>query len=309
MMYKFIKFATISALFLLLAACSIAPQRQALSLQSRQEIKSTKILLNTTQQRIRIQQNNWFSSEKPDPYNLMDSGAIVRQNASAVSPYPLSDIVVDAEEDHKTNESKNTIAFISKKLGGFNYIAYFKNDLSKKLFTKPWLKAKKTEVQYNIKESKNEIVNNSKEDTTLFIGTTYALNSTFERLEVAAYIKLYKKQRNQNSPKLLYKNNFFYIYYLPIKNNSTIENEAAWTQNNAYLLSSKLRDASLMLSKEITDDISNPAILSFGANKKISVVRSINGFKKDAYIVSEKNKYHVLFLKNSGEIYIVNSLK
>lgn len=308
-MYKFIKFTTLFPLFFLLAACGNIPQREALSVQNRQEIHSTKILLNTTQQRIRIQQNNWFSSEKPDPYNLMDSGAIVRQNPAAINPNPLSDIVVDATEDHETNEAKKKIAFICKKLGNFNYITYFKNDLSKKLLTQPWLKTKKMQVQYNIKGTEKEIVNASKENATLFIGTTYALNSTFERLEVAAYIKLYKKQRNQNSPKLLYKNNFFYIYYLPIKNNSAVKNKTAWTENHASLLNSKLRDASLLLSDEIANDIANPNIFSSDPDRKISTIRSLNGFEKDAYIISEKNKYHVFSLKNSGEIYITNSLR
>lgn len=302
-MKNFIKCIILFPVLLLLAACAIEPQRQALSLQNKQDIRSNKTLLNTTQNGIRLEENYMFSSNRPDPYDLMDGGYIVRKSSPAFSDAILDAYINTEIQKHDINESKIAIAPVRNALGNFNYINYFKSDLQKNLSSLPWLKLQSIKVQYNIKRSEQEIVNTAKANTTLLVGTTYALNSTFERLEVVAYVKLDAKSKNGKAPNALYNNIFYYIYYLQ-SNNKKI-NMPIWIQNNASFLKSKLRDASAMLSNAITTDINNPNGLS---GSPIVDVRTIYGIKDKAKVISKKDGYYVLSLINGGAIYIVNQL-
>ena len=72
-------------------------------------------------------------------------------------------------------------------------------------------------------------------NNVLFVGTTYALNSHMNQLEVTAYVQSSLKAASKASP--IYKNRFTYIY--SIGNSSDIvANQAIWKANGAALLAS-----------------------------------------------------------------------
>lgn len=305
---KFKFLVIILFLTLLLSGCGI-PQRQALSSQNRTEIKSNQTLLNTTQNGIRVQPNNWFNSKSEDPYNPMDSGSIVRTQTGYVQPSIVGMLIVGGVEKYETSKSKKSLNSIRTQLDNYDYLNNFKSDLNKNLSSLKWLKLEKIKTQYNIKDSARELVDSAKQNTILFVGTTYALNSTFERLEVSAYVKLEEKQKNGMKPKTLYSNNFYYIYRLEPDNNSSAQNISVWTQNNDLLLRKKLSEASSMLSKLIASDISNPNPLFSGANDQVVSVRTVYGPTIDGVFLKKENGYTILSLKSDGSIYVVNSLK
>ncbi|MCX7124865.1 MAG: hypothetical protein NTU49_03755 [Gammaproteobacteria bacterium] len=293
----------------LMTGCAI-PQRHALSLKGRQEIKSNKTILNTTQKGIRLQ-DNAFNPNVISPINPSDSGYIVKKTPGIddSSTSVVTYFIDSAIRKHEVNKAKTAIVPVRNALHNFDYVNQFKADLQKNLSALPWLKLTKISTQYNIKHDEKKIVDGSKENTTLFIGTTYALNSNFNRLEVAAYVKLDEKQKNKKTPKTLYKNNFFYIYRVVPSKNTTKENIATRNKNNAVFLKEKLCDASTMLSNLIATDMSNPNSLSGVANGKIVTVNSFNYNAKDKAIVIEKrNDYYILSLIKDGSIYVVNLL-
>ncbi|HLB56536.1 MAG TPA: hypothetical protein VJK30_04325 [Coxiellaceae bacterium] len=300
----FIKCIILFPVLLLLAACAIEPQRQALSTQNKKKIHSTQAVLNTTQKGIRLEQNDMFTSNRPDPYDPMDSGPIVT-SSSPVAIDLTSDVILSSIQNHDISGSKKEITPVRNALGNFNYINYFRSDLQENLSTLSWLKLAQIKTKYNIKQGERKVVDATKENSTLFVGTTYALNSTFERLEVIAYVKLDEKSKNGKSLNTLYKNNFYYIYRLTSNNKK--ENKLVWVQNNASLLKSKLRDASSMLSKQIADDINNSNLSSGIAQEKVSIV-TISGIKDSANVIAKKNNYYILSLTNGEAIYIVNRL-
>lgn|SRR3990167_5662099 len=302
-MKQFIKCIFILPILLLLAACTMGPQRMAISKQNQKTIHDSKVVLNTTQKGIRMQPDNWFSSDKPNPYDLMDSGYIVRSNSDMGAPDLLTAVIDIGIQDHISNKMKAGISSERRELSNFDYINIFKDDLNQKLSALSWLKLHKMEVKYDIKRSASKIVNESNTSSTLFIGTTYALNSTFERLEVATYVKLFKKQKNNKSPLALYKNNFYFIYYLPEKNEAK-ENEIIWEKNNGKLLKKKLIDASSILSSAIAKDLNNSNIIHQGANKNNVTIKTIDGTKEKANIIGRIGDYYILSLVSGGAIYI-----
>lgn len=304
-MKTFFKFILVSPILLLLAACANEPKRQALSIQNQKAIHSSQAILNTAQNGIQVEQN-WMSPNRPDPYAPEDSGYIVEHNTGVPAPDLVSALVISGIEDHAENKSVIAVSPIRNALNNFNYIDYFKDDLNKKLSTLSWLKLKNMKVEYGINRTERQIVNTANDNAILFIGTTYYLNSNFERLEVAAYVKLDGKLNNGRSPVALYKNDFHYVYRLA--SNNAKENRLVWMQNNSALLKAKLRDASKLLSEKIVEDINNPN--AFDANKNATVVSviTVDGAKENAHVIATENNNYILSLTHSGVIYVVNRL-
>lgn len=262
MIKKYKILLTIGMLAPFLSGC--VAQRQPITIQQRQQIQSNKTILNTTQTGIRLEENNVFNSNLPAGSDPMDSGYMVHKN-DVDDPGVLEMVISDDIQDHEISNDKKIISPVRKKLGNFSFISCFQNDLNKNLKALPWLGLKKVTVQYNIKEGEKKIVTTSKENTVLFVGTTYALNSTFERLEVMAYVKLDQRLVQKNDIKKIYYNVFSYTYRLP-NSNTKKTNRILWTQDHAALLKNQLRTASAILSKAIASDMNNPNAASSNTN-------------------------------------------
>lgn len=298
-------------ILLVLTACVPMPQRQALTVQDRSSIKSNRVLLNTTQREIVVHQNNIFSSDVSDPYEPMDSGPIVVHHATyAAGGGLMGALMVEGMKYHDAGKALKAIGPVQSALGNFDYIQCFKNQLSKKLSDLSWLKIKTQDLQYNIGDTEEKIVNASKENTVLFVGTTYALNSTFKRLEVATYVQLDQKQPGENGPKVLYTNNFYYIYRLSNPTDKET-NQKFWTDNNGSMLKAKLTDAASLISGMIIEDMKNPGIDAYPQIMKTVTFHTIDGAKIKAKLLGNKNGYSILSLKSNegmnGYMYAVNS--
>lgn len=298
-------------IFLVLTACVPTPQRQALSVQDRTSIKSNRVLLNTTQREIVIHQNNMFSSDISDPYEPMDSGPIVVHHAT----YPIGGglmgaLMVEGVKYHDAGKALKSVGPVQSAMGNFDYIQCFKNQLSQKLQSLPWLNIKTQDLQYNISDTEEKIVNASKENTVLFVGTTYALNSTFKRLEVSTYVQLDQKQSGGNGPKVLYTNNFYYIYRLANPTDKDT-NQKFWTDNNGLMLKSKLTDAASLISGMIVDDMKNPGIDPYAQITQTVTFHTVDGYKVKAKLVGNKKGYSILSLNSHEDgmnyMYAVNS--
>lgn len=306
-MKSVIKLITIVSLMTLLASCAISPQRKELSLQDRNKINSNTTLLNTAQKGIKLESSNIFNKNEESPYDPMDSGAIVKNHYGAVGPGLLDMAVSIGIHHYDVKKSKNDILQTRNMLANFNYINYFQGCLKTNLSGLPWLHLTTFKVKNTLSKSENDFVNSEKNNSVLFIGTTYYLSAHFNRLEVSAYTKLDLKQPKGKTPKMIYKNNFYYIYTLNGNTNDAQKNKSAWTKNNGYLLENKLRDAAKLLSINIAKDIndSNPQPhQSFG---KIITLLDINGFHKKARILFNENGYSIASLSNGNQIYIINS--
>ncbi len=310
-MKNFIKIAVFLPVFLVLVACVPTPQRQALSIQDKSSIKSNRVLLNTTQREIVMHQNLWLDSDLSDMYEPMDSGPIVTHTETvAAGGGLLGDLMVEGIKHHDAGNAVKLMDPAQSALGDFDYVKCFRNQLTQKMTDLPWLKVKAQDLQYNISDSEDKIVNSAKENTVLFVGTTYALNSTFKRLEVATYVKLDQKQAAGNPPKVLYTNNFYFIYLIPNPTDKAT-NEKFWTSNNGVMLRSKLTDAASLLSSMIVDDIKNPNLDPYAQIPKTVTFHAIDGDRVKAKLVGNKNGYYILSLNTSGNMngymYAVNS--
>ena len=306
---KYCKFLLVYSAFFLLTGCAISP-RQALPVNNRSSVQSTQVFLNTDQNQICSKSNDWFNSDIYDPYNPMPSGAIVRSNEGAepqgIGPagYMVSGIIQGAE----IHSGQTAITPIANALGGFNFMSYFQSALSSKLTGIPWLHVQQNTLQYNARNNEQAIVNAAKQNAVLFVGTTYALNSNFNQLEVAAYVKLDVKQA---SPQMIYANNFYYIYRLNSGKGDTTTNKNAWMQNNAALLKAKLQDAANLISKMVAMDINNPNINAYANSNTVVKIRAITGLIASGRVIEKQGPYSIIYLQaspnKSGEMYAVNA--
>lgn len=297
--------ALLTILTVLIAGCAV-PQRQPLSLHDRNQIKSSKLILNTAQREIAMQHTNWFSDDLPDPYQPMDSGAIVQRNSGAQSPNGLlNQLIIAGIEHHGATTAQKKLTPIRQALGSFDYIRYFKQQISKNVASIPWLKARKEILKYNIYDNELALATSSKQKTVMFIGTTYALNSSFNRLEVVAYVKLDQNTTTSDSNKAqkkfqtLYKNNFYYVYRLHRHENSERSNIAEWTKNHAGLLKAKLKNAANTLGYMIALDIKNPSNSPYTTKPTIRI-RTLYTRSTPGYLVTKKSGIYIVSLTTGG---------
>ncbi len=309
-MKSLLKFFVLLQVILLLTAC--ASQRQTLTLQNRRTIKSDNVLVNTTQRNIRMREMSFLNSDVPSPYAPMDKGAIVKPTPAQAGAGGglIGGLIVASIQHSDVNDAMKGIMPVQEALGDFNYITIFKGKLKQQLATLPWLKLKSVKEKYNIHNSEQAIVNSARENTTLFIGTTYALDSSFKQLEVAAYVKLDEKLAKGNTPKKLYANNFYYIFRLKQPNTKSKANMQVWTKHHAQLLKTRLRDAASLLSKMIAMDIKHPGKHPYAKFKQIIIVRTIDGQTEKARVIKQTQDYFIVSLisgiRIKGTIYAVN---
>lgn len=302
----FIKSFVFLPTFALLASCAV-DQRQALNMQDRNTIKSSHVLVNSTQREIRYTGSNWFSADLPDPYSPLDMGAIVKPDTDYnAGEGVLAALVVSGIQQHSAGKSIKEISSVRSALNNFNFVQYFNSQLSHKLKSISWLKVGKQEVRYNVKDSENKFVNSVPENTTLFIGTVYALSEQFRELQVNAYVKLVKKQTNGKS-KTLYSNTFYFYDRLPrSKIGSLDQNRILWIRNNGAMLKEKLSIAGSLLSDMIVLDLSKDSLNSY-SDKKIVNFKTVDlGWLKGP-LIARKNDYYIISNPSNGYIYAVNS--
>lgn len=305
MIKNYTKLFLVSFSLLLLASCATTPTRHSLNNQDKVSIKSSRILLNTTQREIVMQHNNWFHSDLADPYAPMDSGAIVKHNAP-VNPNNglIGALIVSGIQHSQAGSAIKSMAPVRMTLENFDFIAYFNSELHNHVAQLSWLKVKKQEIKYNVQGSELDNVVAANENTTLFIGTTYAFNSVFRQLEVATYVKLIEKPVGNQTPRTLYTNNFFFVNRLSEPNTNANENKARWLANNGAMLKTKLRDAASLLSKMIVMDIDNKSYTP--ANDQLITIRTVEGAKMQGKLIKRLNGYYLILLSNKT-LYAINS--
>ena len=303
--YNNAKFILIIFTALCLNACSTISARQALNNQDKMNIQSNRILLNSTQREIVMKHNNWFNSNLPDPYAPMDGGAIVHRNHADRPLNLMSDLLVTGIQYNQASTTLSSMASVRIILEDFNFLDYFNTELHNTVAKLPWLKVQKQEIKYNLNGTESDIVAASNDNTTLFIGTTYALSSTFRQLEVVAYVKLVQKSIGNQEPRTLYANNFVFINRLPEPNKVANENKEYWVKNNGAMLKAKLRDAASLLSSMIAMDIGNTNVEAYATNTPITL-RYLLGVKTKGNLIKQQNGYYIIVLNNK-EVYAVNS--
>ncbi len=294
--FKYILFFAI----FLLTSCATIPPRHALNDDDKRNIHSNNILLNSNQHEIVMRHNNWFDSDLPDPHLPMPSGPIVPQ--AGITSFPPTVLIVKGIQSHLGSIA---ISPIRSTIKDFDFLKTFNVEIQNTVAKLPWLKVKKQVIKYDLKSKESEIVADANENTTLFIGTTYALNSNFKKLEVAAYVKLAEKSNNNREPHTLYTNNMYFIYRLPEPNKNTKENKKYWINNNGEQLKEKLHDAASLLANMIKVDIGNSHSNIYQSNNKLIAFRNINGSKTEGHLIKQQNGYYIIS-SNDNEIYVVN---
>lgn len=301
--YKFL-LIFFAGLFLTACAANTTPIRQVLNNHDKVNIKSNRILLNSTQREIVMQHNNWFNSDLEDPYAPMDSGPILHHNDASVPPGLLNALVIAGIQHHQARSALTSMASVRNVLEDFDFLNYFNGELRKSVTKVPWLNVQKQEIKYNLKGTESDIVAASDENTTLFIGTTYALNSVFRQLEIIAYVKLVQKPVDNQKPRTLYANNFLFINRLPEYYKNASENKERWIKNNGAMLKTKLRDAASLLSNMIAMDIGNSNIEAYTPNRLITF--RLNGINTKGSLIKKQNGYYIIVL-SSKVVVAVNS--
>lgn len=292
---------------LFLTSCTATSSRQVLNNQDKTNIQSSQILLNSTQREIVMQHNNWFNSDYIDPYAPMDSGYIVHQNAAANPQAGLiGALVVSGIQHSQANSAMTAMAPIRNALEDFDFLSQFNSDLKHTLGQLPWLNVRKQVIKYNVREDETVIANTANENTTLFIGTTYALNSVFRQLEISAYVKLVQKSANKKDVRTLYTNNFFFVNRLSVPNENASQNKERWIKNNGALLKEKMRDASSLLSHMILMDIGNQNVQAYPLSNKVIAIRTVYGAKEKANIIKQQNGYYIVMMHDNS-LYAVNA--
>ena len=299
-----------AASFLLQLTGCTPYQRIPYTPAAKQQIKSTHMLVNGVQNKLIIHNNNKFHQHSPSPYAPMPEGAIVATPAPAALNGSLASIIVVAvAENHDSKNSNKHVDPILRKNLGFNYTNYFKGVLQSRLSKISWLKLNSAEVRNSVTDNKKELLNQTDSNNLLLVGTTYALNSHMNQLEVTAYLESELRQPNGN-PVVNYQNIFTYIYSMG-GGDYTLGNEANWLHNNDTLLKSQLRKSAHVLSNLIAHDIRLDKANVAPANAKTVRIYtthtggSLEGAKVAAKIIARHGNRYTLLLP-SGEIYSVN---
>lgn len=221
----------------------------------------------------------------------------------------IADTVIAGINSHRHLDNAQAAAKIRAGLGNFNFIQNFKWRLADRLREIPWLNLQKTVLEYNLTGSPAGIVNQISKNCTLFAGTTYSLNDDFQQLEVGVYLKLYKKAMGNKKPKLLYANNFFYLYRLKGADNNQQQALAKWSANHAAFLKQKLNDAMILLPQVIARDIEISGVNTLPALNE-HMVYTINNEQVPAVITAKRDGYWVAVInaknKGFGTVYVVN---
>lgn len=296
--FKYILFFIV----LLLSSCAVIPPRQPLNNHDKINIHSTRVLLNTNQDEIVMRYSNWFDAELIDPEAPMPRGHIVHYVGGSLSGGLIGAMVVNGIQSRLASIK---IAPIRSSIDDFDFLKVFNSEIQNNVAKLPWLKVKKQIIRSDLQAYKeSEIVNAANENTTLFIGTTYALNSTFKRLEVAAYAKLAQKSTSNQKPLTLYTNNMYFIYRLSDPNQSAKANKEYWMKHGGEKLREKLHNAASLLANIIANDIGNPFSNIYQRNKLITF-RDFSGFKTQGHLIKQQDGYYIISSKDN-EIYVIN---
>lgn len=93
---------------ILLTSCATIPQPRP-TLQDKQSIKSTHVMLNTNQTRISMRHNNPFNSDMYDPYSPRDTGAIVHSNPGFMPPNLVGLLMVEGIKSAQEHSAKKSM--------------------------------------------------------------------------------------------------------------------------------------------------------------------------------------------------------
>ncbi len=280
-----------------LSGCAISP-RKPMTMQARQRIHSNKILINSAQKSINILITSWASSNFASPYSREYSGAIMRPNTSEAPGGLLQDLIASGLTSHDDTKASKMAQPVRKALGHYKYLNDLEKAIQQKVATIPWLKVKKVATQYAIKKSEKDVINAAKENTTLLIGTTYRLSEQFNRLEVATWVQLDEKQPKNQTPSVLYSNQFNYYYFLESASSNHATNKARWVQDHAAFLKKQLSRAASATANMVAMDLQNPQTAPYANNKKAKA----NIICQGRLIKKTGKLYYILMNGGSGKI-------
>ncbi len=106
---------------LLLTSCAQI-QQPRLTPEAKSSIKSTRVIVNSTQTKIMVRHNNIFNSDLPDPYSPMDRGAIlVHYNGTPMNQGLAGILLVEGIKSVQDSRSDKAIAPVKNKLDEINF--------------------------------------------------------------------------------------------------------------------------------------------------------------------------------------------
>lgn len=303
-MIKISEIALLSLTSILLSSCTNI-QQPRLTKDNMKSIKSTRLVLNTNQTEIMVRRNNLFNSDLPDPYSPMDNGAILtHHDGTPLTTNLLTMLIIDGTKSMQDYSNKKSISSEKKNLTEINYMSNLNANLKADLSKLHWLNLGGQEIKYNLKSDERSYLAKSKEENILFVGTTYALNSGFKQIEVAAYVELAQKTANNKDPRVLYGNNFHFEYRLPNSMKDKNTKKDFWLANNSENVTKKLKDASSLISSMIAMDMSTENLKR--DNNEIITFYNVDGGKEKGRLIARKNDYYLVALDNN-ELYAFNA--
>jgi hypothetical protein len=292
-------------------------QRTPLTQASRDQITQTHVMVNGIQHHLIIHNNNLLNSHISSGYAPMPEGAIVSySNTDPGSIYPNGtqggliqaigdDIALAIGAHHDQENNKKDLQPILLAQGKDHVLLNFKHDLMAHLTKIHWLKAKSGQISYNLaqypKRLKAGTANN-----VLFIGTTYALNSHMNQLEVTAYV--HSLLHSKGKANAAYDNKFTYIHSIGDSADKAA-NQAVWMKNHAQLLRAKLKQAASVLSALIAYDIRHPGAVTAPVGAMQVTLRGthddFDGRKTTVPVLSHQHGRYTVLMPD-GEMYNVN---
>lgn len=286
-MPKLSKLLSIAFTTLILSSCATQSQRIALTESNKKHIQSNHIFVNKAPSSTADKQGTLSHSERPDP--LAPMGGMTSAHNNARSEHGLiGNLIIKSLESQNEFDSPN----------------HLNHQLTKSILKFPWLNVKKYHAKYNINGKEFSTVTKDHENTTLFIETKYAFNSTFSQLKVTAYVKLVQISVGNNAEVVLYKNNFYVINQLR-EPDHTGTNKISWTKNKGALLTKKLKAAGSELARMITMDMQNPATQIYSPNSKQIAFRDFSGYRNVGHLIKKDRSYYIIAGSNQ-ELYAAN---
>lgn len=263
----------------LLAGCTTF--RQPMTMASRTKVHSDQAVLNTNQREIKpdlnIQQpltSATVPASMPNQYNPAVGAA-----GGLIGSF-IGQLIVTGINHHRIKVAEKDIKPIRNELIDYHFMRKLSHQVKSQLRQIHWLKLKKTTYKFGIsKDLKSYLINNAKQNTTLFVGATYALNSDFNALFVKAVVELDKQDRqNDKGYKVLYKNRFTYLLRLPKQDHNRRTSTADWVKAHGSKLKRALNQASREIAKMIAMDINNPQKKAYESMTNAQVIRFSDEF-------------------------------
>ena len=274
---------------LLLTACATSA-RTPLSVANRAQIQSDQAIVQTKQREINAE--------------IVVSNTQSTVGAATGLIGSLITAAIDTSVNHdRAGKADKKVAPLRNALVNYDFMHKLAHGVNSQLKTVSWLKLKQTKVKYNLQESQiANLVQDSKENTTLLLNVNYDLSPSLNKLIVTVRVNLLEKNPNPAKHYLkLYGNTFVYLDSL---NSSKDINQKAitlWTSNNGRRLKISLDKAAHNIAKMISMDMKNPSKDAYKLLQANENTQFLNDYDRTIYgkIISKTSKQMVVRTKNN----------